>query len=144
MVHIVNITVCTHVHPICTKSACGHMFFFFSHQFQVFINYSVVIHLNVLAWKWLNYYYYDLILLIRNGYADVVNYLLRTGHVQATMKDLDNKGLLFTAVMNNQPKVLKFLLSHVSIRMLKSYILAVTSLSCAIDNAKNVRVTYCT
>ena len=53
-------------------------------------------------------------LVIRSGYADVVNYLLRTGHVSASMKDLDNKGLLFTAVMHNQPKVLKYLLSHVS------------------------------
>lgn len=49
----------------------------------------------------------------RNGYADVVNYLLKAGHVKATMKDLDGKGLLFTAVMHNQPKVLKYLLSHV-------------------------------
>ena len=46
---IVHITVCTHVHPICTRSACGHMLFFFRHHFQVFNNYSIVLHLNVLA-----------------------------------------------------------------------------------------------
>lgn len=54
---------------------------------------------------------------IRNGYIDVVNYLLRTGKVHPQARDGHERTLVFTAVMHDQPKLLKFLLSkHVKPR----------------------------
>ena len=58
--------------------------------------------------------FFSFMCLNRNGYADVVLYLIKSGLVKATIKSHDDKGLLFTAVQHNQPKVLKCLLTHVS------------------------------
>ena len=53
-------------------------------------------------------------IVFRHGYLDVVHYLLLSGKIRTTFKDPHNRTLLFTAVMSNQPRILKFLLYNVS------------------------------
>ena len=50
----------------------------------------------------------------RNGYIDVINWLVRSGKVDPRMKDGHGRTLIFTAVVHNQPKVIQFLLNQVS------------------------------
>lgn len=49
----------------------------------------------------------------RNGFTDVVHYLLKSGRISADFVDNRQRSLVFLAVIHRQPKVLQFLLSHV-------------------------------
>ncbi|XP_059174934.1 uncharacterized protein LOC131955031 [Physella acuta] len=48
---------------------------------------------------------------IQLGYIDVISYLIKSGHVSMSYTDSQRKSLLFIAVMQNQPDVVKYFLS---------------------------------
>ncbi|XP_050394308.1 uncharacterized protein LOC126812105 [Patella vulgata] len=54
---------------------------------------------------------------IRCGYIDVMHYLIVNGHVNPHQIDSHNRTWIFTAVMNNQPSAVKYLLHRVKPRI---------------------------
>ena len=55
----------------------------------------------------------------RNGYIDVINYLLKSNKVSADYCDSHQRSLVFTAVMHNQPDVLSYLVKKVCAHYLR-------------------------
>ena len=53
--------------------------------------------------------------LLREGYVDVVHYLLASGKVNSRGVDDEGRTLIFTAVMHNQPDIVRFLLRKVCV-----------------------------
>lgn len=53
---------------------------------------------------------------LRRGYTDVVHYLNVGNYVNLRMIDHHERTLIFTAVMHNQPKLLQYLVSKVSLK----------------------------
>lgn len=50
---------------------------------------------------------------LRLGFSDVMHYLVSCGHVDVTRSDLHGRSLLFSAVMHNQPEVVRYLVTRV-------------------------------
>ncbi|XP_074648031.1 uncharacterized protein LOC141903694 [Tubulanus polymorphus] len=50
---------------------------------------------------------------IKRGFVDVVNYFIKSGKIDPRIQDEHQRSLIFIAVMHNQDKVLKFLLTQV-------------------------------
>ncbi len=56
---------------------------------------------------------HDMLFIFRNGYLDVIHYLVTSGKVRRDALDVHNRSLVFTAVVQNKVEVLEFLVKKV-------------------------------